>query len=240
MMLLPALDLMDNRPVRLSQGDFDRRTDYGETPAEALAAFRDAGAAMAHVVDLDGTRARSPVQHDFIMGLADILPLQVAGGIRGTAHAKPLFEAGVARVVIGSLALNEPEAFANMLDHFGPEHITLALDINLNDGVPMVAKHGWTEDSGETLDDVLGRFPSVKHLLVTDIAKDGMMQGPNVDLYRTLATRYPDIEVQASGGVSSLDDLVALREAGAAAAVTGKAIWEGKFTVSEGLAHARG
>ncbi|MCJ7421210.1 HisA/HisF-related TIM barrel protein [Sphingomicrobium astaxanthinifaciens] len=240
MILLPALDLMDRKPVRLRQGDFDARTNYDPSPAEALAAFRDAGAQMAHVVDLDGTRAKSPVQHDLLMELAPILPLQVAGGIRGTAHAKPLFDAGVARVVVGSLALNEPQAFADMLDHFGPERITLALDVNLRGGVPMVAKHGWAEDSGRALDEVLGQFPTIRHLLVTDIARDGMMQGPNVDLYRTLADTYPDKAVQASGGVACLDDLDALRAAGASAAITGKAIWEGAFTVAEGIARARG
>ncbi|WP_265587424.1 1-(5-phosphoribosyl)-5-[(5-phosphoribosylamino)methylideneamino]imidazole-4-carboxamide isomerase [Sphingomicrobium arenosum] len=240
MILLPALDLMDRKPVRLRQGDFDARTDYDPSPSEALEAFRDAGAVMAHVVDLDGTRAKSPVQHDLLMELASILPLQVAGGIRGTAHAKPLFEAGVARVVVGSLALNEPRAFADMLGYFGPDRITLALDVNLRGGVPMVAKHGWAEDSGMALDEVLAQFPSVQHLLVTDIAKDGMMAGPNTELYATLAERYPEKAVQASGGVATLEDLDALREAGAAAAITGKAIWEGAFSVAEGIERARG
>ena len=240
MKLLPALDLMDNRPVRLSQGDFDRRTDYGATPAEAIAAFRDAGAEMAHVVDLDGTRDKLPRQHDFIATLTDTLPLQVAGGVRGGAHVKQLLDGGAARVVIGSLAVNEPDRFAQILGTYGPDRITLALDVNLRDGVPMVARHGWAEDSGQSLTEVLSRFPSVRHLLVTDIAKDGMMKGPNVPLYRELARSWPDKEVQASGGVSSLDDIDALRDAGASGAIVGKAIWEGAFTVAEGVARARG
>ena len=240
MKLLPALDLMDNRPVRLSQGDFDRRTDYGATPAEAIAAFRDAGAEMAHVVDLDGTRDKLPRQHDFIATLTDTLPLQVAGGVRGGAHVKQLLDGGAARVVIGSLAVNEPDRFAQILGTYGPDRITLALDVNLRDGVPMVARHGWAEDSGQSLTEVLSRFPSVRHLLVTDIAKDGMMKGPNVPLYRELARSWPEKEVQASGGVSSLDDIEALRDAGASGAIVGKAIWEGAFTVAEGVARARG
>ncbi|WP_343344769.1 HisA/HisF-related TIM barrel protein [Sphingomicrobium sp. XHP0239] len=240
MKLLPALDLMDNRPVRLSQGDFDRRTDYDPTPAEALAAFREAGATMAHVVDLDGTREKLPRQHDFIATLTDVLPLQVAGGVRGGAHVKQLLDGGAARVVIGSLAVNEPDQFAQILDTYGPDRITLALDVNLKDGVPMVARHGWAEDSGQSLTDVLSRFPTVRHLLVTDIAKDGMMEGPNVALYRELAGNWPDKQVQASGGVSRLDDLDALRETGVTAAIVGKAIWETAFTVAEGVARARG
>ena len=240
MKLLPALDLMGEKPVRLSQGDFDRRSDYGASPAEALAAFRDAGAEMAHVVDFDGTRDKLPRQHDFIATLTDILPLQVAGGVRGGAHVKQLLDGGAARVVIGSLAVNEPEQFAQILDTYGPDRITLALDVNLRDGVPMVARHGWAEDSGQSLVEVLSRFPTVRHLLVTDIAKDGMMQGPNTDLYRELARTWPDKAVQASGGVSRLEDLDALREAGASAAIVGKAIWEGAFTAAEGVARARG
>ena len=240
MKLIPALDLMDNKPVRLSQGDFDRRTDYGATPAEALASFREAGAEMAHVVDLDGTRDKLPRQHDFIATLTDAIPLQVAGGVRGGAHVKQLLDGGATRVVIGSLAVNEPDQFAAVLDTYGPEAITLALDVNLKDGIPMVARHGWAEDSGQSLTEVLSRFPAIRHLLVTDIAKDGMMKGPNVDLYRELARSWPDKEVQASGGVARLEDLDALRDAGAAAAIVGKAIWEGAFSVAEGVARARG
>ena len=127
-----------------------------------------------------------------------------------------------------------------MLTRFGPDRLILALDINLQGDRAIVATHGWATGSGRTLDDALGDFPEVRHLLVTDIARDGMLSGPNIDLMRTIAIRYPYIALQASGGVSTLDDLAALRASRAARAIVGKAIWEGRFTVAEGVAHARG
>lgn len=242
MILLPAIDLIGGRCVRLAQGDFARETSYSDDPAAALADFAAGGAEEAHLVDLDGARAGAPRQHDRLALLASDTPLrlQVAGGVRSRAHVATLLEAGIARVVIGSLALTDPAAVAAMLLDFGPDHITLALDVRLEDGAAMVATHGWERGSGRTLGDVLGDFPAVRHLLVTDISRDGMLSGPNLDLMRSLAERYPTIELQASGGVAALDDLPALRATGAKRAIVGKAIWERKFTVAEGVAHARG
>ena len=242
MILLPAIDLIGGRCVRLAQGDFARETSYSDDPAAALADFAAGGAEEAHLVDLDGARAGAPRQHDRLALLASDTPLrlQVAGGVRSRAHVATLLEAGIARVVIGSLALTDPAAVAAMLLDFGPDHITLALDVRLEEGAAMVATHGWERGSGRTLGDVLGDFPAVRHLLVTDISRDGMLSGPNLDLMRSLAERYPTIELQASGGVAALDDLPALRVTGAKRAIVGKAIWERKFTVAEGVAHARG
>ena len=242
MILLPAIDLIGGRCVRLAQGDFARETSYSDDPAAALADFAAGGAEEAHLVDLDGARAGAPRQHDRLALLASDTPLrlQVAGGVRSRAHVATLLEAGIARVVIGSLALTDPAAVAAMLLDFGPDHITLALDVRLEEGAAMVATHGWERGSGRTLGDVLGDFPAVRHLLVTDISRDGMLSGPNLDLMRSLAERYPTIELQASGGVAALDDLPALRATGAKRAIVGKAIWERKFTVAEGVAHARG
>ena len=242
MKLLPAIDLIGGRCVRLAQGDFARETEYSHDPAAALADFAAGGADEAHLVDLDGARAGAPRQHDLLALLASDTPLrlQVAGGVRSRDHVETLLEAGVARVVIGSLALTDPASVAAMLLDFGPDHITLALDVRVEGGAALVATHGWERGSGRTLDDVLGDFPAVRHLLVTDIARDGMLSGPNLDLMRTIAKRYPTIELQASGGVAALPDLTALRATGAARAIVGKAIWENKFTVAEGVEHARG
>ena len=240
MKLIPAIDLMDGMPVRLAQGDFDRRTDYGTTAADALAAFKAQGAELAHIVDLDGARAGEPKQHAQIAALTDIMPVQVAGGFRTREQVGDMFEAGAARVVIGSLALKQPQAFVEMLNCYGAERMVLALDVAIEDGEAVVASHGWQESSGRTLEDVLADFPRVRHILVTDIARDGMMTGPNVELYRLLKAQYPDLQVQASGGVSSLDDLDELRAAGADAAITGKAIWGRTFSVEEGVERARG
>ncbi len=242
MILLPAIDLIAGRCVRLSQGDFTRETSYSDDPAAALADFAAQGAKEAHLVDLDGARAGEPRQHDLFIALAKSapIPMQVAGGFRTADQVARVLDAGVARVVIGSLALTDAAAFRDMLTRFGPDRLTLALDVNLEGDRAIVATHGWERGSGRTLDDVLGDFPGVRHLLVTDIARDGMLTGPNLDLMRTIAVRYPYIALQASGGVSSLDDLAALRASRAARAIVGKAIWEGRVTVAQGVAYARG
>jgi phosphoribosylformimino-5-aminoimidazole carboxamide ribotide isomerase len=241
MILLPAIDLIDGRCVRLAQGDFDRETSYSDDPGAALKAFATAGAGEAHLVDLDGARAGEPRQHELFKALAAVasIDLQVAGGFRNDAQVGAVLDAGVARVVIGSLAITDPQAFAAMLGRFGPERLTLALDVRIDNGKAMVATHGWQSGTGRTLGAVLGDFPSVRHLLVTDISRDGMLTGPNVALMRSILRDFPGVELQASGGVSRLDDLSDLREAGAARAIVGKAIWEGRFTVAEGVAHAR-
>ena len=242
MKLLPAIDLIGGRCVRLSQGDFSRETSYSDDPVAALADFAKSGAKQAHLVDLDGARAGAPRQHDVLAMLARETPLrlQVAGGVRSRAHVASLIESGVSRVVIGSLALTDPAMVTAMLLDFGPDCITLALDVRIDADVAKVATHGWERGSGRTLDEVLGQFPAVRHLLVTDIARDGMLSGPNVALMRAILINFPQVELQASGGVAKLSDLDALRDAGAAAAIVGKAIWEGRFTVAEGVARARG
>ena len=241
MKLLPAIDLIGGRCVRLSQGDFSRETSYLDDPATALAGFLDGGATDAHLVDLDGARSGAPCQHDLFARLAASTPLQVqvAGGFRTADQVAAMLDAGVARVVIGSLALTDPAGFTAMLTRFGPDRLTLALDVRLDGDAAMVATHGWEVGSGRTLADVLGQFPAVRHLLVTDIARDGMLSGPNIALMRSILADFPNVELQASGGVATLADLDALRATGAASAIVGKAIWENKFTVAEGIAHAR-
>jgi len=242
MILYPAIDLIGGRCVRLAQGDFARETRYDEDPAAALARFAEAGAQWAHIVDLDGARAKEPRQHALLAALAKASPLnlQVAGGVRTPAHVATLLDAGVSRVVVGSLAVNDPAAFAALLNEFGPDRLTLALDIRLEGeiverGNAMVATHGWAEGSGQSLDQILDQFPAVKHLLVTDIGRDGMLTGPNVPLIQAIVDWYPTVALQASGGVADLDDLAILAQCGAAGAIVGKALWEGRFTVAEAL-----
>ena len=246
MILYPAIDLIAGRCVRLSQGDFARETRYDEDPAAALARFADEGAAWAHIVDLDGAKAREPRQHDLLATLAKTakLKLQVAGGVRTPEHVATLLDAGVARVVVGSLAVDDPAAFTALLDRFGTEALTLALDVRLDGGGAgrdraMVATHGWADGSGQTLDAVLRQFPAVRHLLVTDIGRDGMLSGPNLPLIEAVADCWPEVAVQASGGVAALHDLPHLKQAGAAGAIVGKALWEGRFAVREALHASR-
>jgi phosphoribosylformimino-5-aminoimidazole carboxamide ribotide isomerase len=237
MLIYPAIDLMGGRCVRLAQGRFEDATVYPADPAEALAAFAEAEAEWTHIVDLDGARERSPRQHGLIAGLSRDAKqkLQVAGGFRTREQLEQMFDAGVARVVIGSLAVQAPEKVAAFLAEYGGERITLAFDVRLVGGTPEVATHGWLESSGKSLWDALAPYTQARHVLVTDIGRDGMMTGPNVALIAAIVARCPSLAVQASGGVSSLADLEALRATGAAGAIVGKALWEERFGLSEAL-----
>lgn len=234
MMLYPAMDLMSGRAVRLRQGRFDERTTYDTEPTAALRGFAHAGAEWAHVVDLDGARAGEPVQHELLRELATgaALKLQVAGGVRSAAHVARLLDAGAARVVIGSLAVKQPDLTTSILQEFGADRITLSLDVRLAHNVPLVATHGWQEDSGLSLWDVAARYPQARHLLLTDIGRDGMLQGPNLALLEDAVSRLPHLAIQASGGVTSLEDLRQLDTAGA---ILGRAMWEGHIDLAEAL-----
>jgi phosphoribosylformimino-5-aminoimidazole carboxamide ribotide isomerase len=237
MLIYPAMDLIGGRCVRLAQGRFDDTTTYDADPAEALAGFAAAGALWAHVVDLDGARDGAPRQHDLIAALARSAPLrlQVAGGFRTPEQVGRMLEAGAGRVAIGSLAVRRPEAARALLDEYGGDRIVLALDVNIVDGAPMVATAGWTETSALSLWDAADLYPGARHLLVTDISRDGMMAGPNVELAAEAAERLPHLAVQASGGVGSLDDLGRLAAAGAAGAIVGKALWERRIDLGEAI-----
>ncbi len=234
MILYPAMDLMSGRAVRLRQGRFDERTIYEAEPATALRSFADAGAEWAHVVDLDGARAGEPVQHALLQDLASASPLklQVAGGVRSAEHVARLLDAGAARVVVGSLAVKQSDVTQALLARFGAERITLSLDVRIADGTPVVATHGWREDSGLSLWTVAERYPEARHLLLTDIGRDGMLEGPNFALLEEAVARLPHLAVQASGGVTSVDDLRRLTTAGA---ILGRALWEGRIGLAEAL-----
>jgi phosphoribosylformimino-5-aminoimidazole carboxamide ribotide isomerase len=234
MILYPAMDLMGGRIVRLAQGRFEHSTAYSAGPAEALARFAAAGSEWAHVVDLDGARARRPMQHALIAGLARTSPLslQVAGGFRTNDQLARMFDSGVRRIVIGSLAVDRPDLVRGFLEEFGSDRITLSLDVRHLDGAPVVATAGWTEDSGRTLWDVASLYPEARHLLLTDIGRDGMLTGPNFELLEEAVRRLPHLAIQASGGIASLEDLRRLRTAGA---IVGKALWEGRFGLEEAL-----
>ena len=238
MIIYPAIDLMGGGIVRLRQGKFDDATRYGDAPANALHRFADAGAEWVHIVDLDGTRAGAPVQHELIAGLAAEAPvrLQVAGGFRDAGQVECMLNAGVSRVVIGSLAVRQPDLVRSFITGFGADRIALALDVNVTDDTPYVAISGWTEDSGLSLWEVADRFPGARHLLLTDIGRDGMLEGPNFALLEEAQQRLPHLAIQASGGVSSIDDLRRLRTAGA---IVGKALWEGRVDLSEAVGLAR-
>ena len=216
--LFPAIDLLRGRCVRLSQGRFDQATVYGDDPVAIAQSFAAAGASYLHVVDLDGSRDGAASQADLIRDIVrgSDLFVQVGGGIRTVATAAAYIESGVRRVVIGSLAVRAPDAVEEMVRVLGAERITLALDVRAHGADFNLAVQGWTERTNVSPWQVLQRFVDlgVDHVLCTDISRDGELSGPNLDLYRQLLTRFPTVKLIASGGVSALDDLSAIRGIG--------------------------
>jgi phosphoribosylformimino-5-aminoimidazole carboxamide ribotide isomerase len=237
--IIPAIDLRAGGVVRLAQGDYARETRY---PVEPVALARDyaaAGARWLHVVDLDGARAGALENLHTIEALAGTpLHVQSGGGVRDEDGVRRLFDAGVARVVVGSVAVRDPENVEKWIARHGPERICVALDGRVDeDGRWTLPVKGWTESSEARLDELALRYAraGARHLLCTDIARDGMLSGPNLDLYAHLLQIVPGIAIQASGGVRNADDLRALRAAGAAAAILGRSLLEGRLTVDEAL-----
>ncbi len=240
MIVYPAIDLRHGRCVRLYQGRFDQATTYAEDPLTVARDFAAAGATWLHVVDLDGAKDGNAAQTELIRRIAadSGLKVQTGGGIRSEDQINGHLDGGIARVVIGSLALTNPGLVATWLDRFGRDRIVLALDVKPENDGWHVTTHGWQKVSGKTLFQVVDEYGAeyLRHLLCTDVARDGLLAGPNVALYREIHARYPKLAVQASGGVASLDDLRTLKAAGAAGAVVGKALYEGRLTLAEALA----
>jgi phosphoribosylformimino-5-aminoimidazole carboxamide ribotide isomerase len=238
MRLIPAIDLKSGHCVRLLHGDFDRETRYDADPGALLEKYRDWGADWLHVVDLDAARDGSLGNRPLIEALAAQpgMKLQVGGGLRNTTAVAQMLDLGVARVVIGSAALTQVDQVLTWLKHFGSERLTVALDVRLDaDGTPRVATHGWLTQSEHSLWNALGPYAGsdLKHVLCTDVGRDGALTGPNLDLYREAARRHPDMEWQASGGIRDAADLAALAAAGAAAAISGKALLDDLIPRSE-------
>jgi len=240
MIIYPAIDLRRGRVVRLTEGSFDAEKAYHDDPVAVAREFAAAGSEWLHVVDLDGAKDPTQRQTALVEKVVRATPMRVqsGGGIRDEAQVRALLDVGVARVIVGSLSVKQPELVGGWLENFGAEKIVLALDVRLNaDGVPQVAIAGWRADSGLALDDVLKSYlpRGLKHVLCTDISRDGKLTGPNFELYADLRARYPQLEVQASGGVSSLDDLRRLKRENAAGAIVGRALYENKFTLKDAL-----
>ena len=240
-MIFPAIDLMGGKCVRLFQGDFNQRTDYGISPIDMAQSFAKAGAKWIHVVDLDGAKSEQSQQEELITKIAKHagLKVQTGGGLRNAAQIQKLLTGGVTRVVIGSLAVSNPAQVKQWISEFGPDKFTLALDINIDaHGTPRPALRGWQDSSEKTLWHVIDGFinTGVKSVLVTDIAKDGVLQGANTHLYQELISRYPSLALITSGGVGSLADVRALKALKPAGIIIGKALYENKFTLAQAIA----
>lgn len=238
MILYPAIDVLDGRVVRLEKGDFEAVTVYGDDPVAIARAYREAGAEWLHMVDLSGARDGARRQGGLVAKIAGTgISVQTGGGVRSASDIEQILEAGAKRAVVGSLAVTDPHRVIGWINRFGSDRITAAFDVRIVDGTPYPTAKGWTEQSARPLGALIEdyRRAELVHALVTDIGRDGMLEGPNTQLYRDLATARPDLCWQASGGVSSLDDLKALKKTGAAGAIIGKALFEGRFTLEDAL-----
>lgn len=240
-MIIPALDLIEGKVVRLHQGDYDVQRDYGRDPLLRLQAYQAQGAQLLHLVDLTGAKDPNARQIALLKQLISgvTIPVQVGGGIRQEEDVKALLALGAARIVIGSTAINHPEKVKNWFKCYGAEVLVLALDVRIDQhGNKWVAIHGWQENSSQTLEQVIDDYLSVglKHVLCTDISKDGTLAGSNVGLYQELSQKYPQIAFQASGGIGEITDIEALRGSGVTGVIVGRALLEDKFTVQEAIA----
>jgi phosphoribosylformimino-5-aminoimidazole carboxamide ribotide isomerase len=235
----PAIDLRGGHVVRLRQGDYEAETRYAADPIDVARRYADAGATWIHVVDLDAARDGAMRHREVIAAIARDtgLSVQAGGGVRSEADVEALLAAGVSRVVVGSLAVHEPARVAGWIERYGAERFCVALDARADaDGRLRLPVAGWTEESGVELDALLTRYAALatlRHVLCTDIARDGMLSGPSVDLYRALATRWPALAIQASGGIRDAADIAAVRAAGCAGAIVGKALLDGRVALQD-------
>jgi len=238
--IIPAIDVRNGSVVRLHQGDYDRQTAYSDSPLDPIRRYAREGASWLHLVDLDAARLG---EYSLIPLLKEVcrhtpLKVQTGGGIRTEEDVEAVLGAGAERVVVGTTAVKDSARVVAWLRRFGPDRITLALDTSQDEkGLWRLPVKGWTEATPGTLDDLLLVYADagLRHLLCTDIARDGMLSGFNLDLYRSLASRFPGLEIQASGGVRDLEDIRAARNAGARAAILGRALLEQRFELPEAL-----
>lgn len=240
MIIYPAIDLSEGECVRLYQGDFGSKTVYARDPLVPAREFQRAGAEWLHVVDLDGARRGAASQTEAILALArgTDLKMQVGGGIREATQIETLLNGGVDRVVVGSRAVDAPSEVRDWLSAFGPDGLVLAFDVRMKRGVPFPSTHGWQTKSTTPLWDILAEYQGsgLRHVLCTDIERDGTLAGPNRALYGEIRRRCPELQVLASGGVSTLVDLRSLKRLRLAGTIVGKALYEKRFALSEALA----
>lgn len=238
--IYPAIDLIGGKCVRLFKGDFSQRTDYDVSPLDMAKSFAQAGAEWVHIVDLDGAKSEKAQQADLITQIAKHsgLKVQTGGGLRELSQIQRLLNGGIERVVIGSLAVSSPATVKYWISELGPDKFTLALDIQIDeDGTPRPALRGWQDASEKSLWQVLNDYSStgLTSVLVTDIAKDGVLQGSNIDLYKDILTKYPSLDLITSGGVGSIKDVEDLKALKPHGIIIGKALYENKFTLAQAI-----
>ena len=231
--IIPAIDIIDGRCVRLSQGDYDRRRVYDASPEDMAKRYADCGVRRIHVVDLDGAKSSSPKNLKTLerMAVGASVEIEWGGGVKSEDALRALFDYGADCAIVGSVAAREPELFIEWLLRFGGERMILGVDVR--DG--RVSVNGWREDLHLGVDDMVGEFlpHGVKQVVCTDISKDGMLQGPSFDLYTDLQRRYDGVDFTVSGGIGSMSDIVRLDELGLRKAIVGKAVYENRITLKD-------
>lgn len=231
--LIPAIDIINGQCVRLTKGDYSQMTVYSDSPSHVAQKFEQTGFHRLHVVDLDGAKSRHIVNDQVLREITQATQLTVdfGGGIKTDNDIRKAFDAGASMVTIGSIAVQQPELCMEWIERYGSERIILGADVRNG----KISINGWKEDSGEDLLPFLKRFveSGICNVLCTEISKDGTLQGPAIELYQHVMDAYPDLHLIASGGVSSIEDIRALNEAGIPAVVFGKAIYEGKIDIKE-------
>ena len=230
MLILPAIDILGGRCVRLRQGHYDEATVFSDDPVATARDFADLGLRTLHIVDLDGAKEGHPVNRELIAAIAAIpgLKVEVGGGIRTVEALEAFLDLGVWRVVLGSIALRRPKDVDTWIERWGSERIALAVDMQNG----MLAAGGWLEGTQTTPVQFMRRFSEAgaRSFLCTDIRRDGMLKGPNTAWYRSLRSAFPELNLVASGGVASLEHLQALEKTGMSGAIVGRALYEGAIT----------
>jgi len=233
MRILPAIDMIDGKCVRLSQGAYESKKIYHENPVEVAKSFEDAGLKFIHLVDLDGAKKKAPqnLKHVEAIKNATNLHIEFGGGIKTDSALKDVFNAGVDQAIIGSLAISDPKLVVSWLAEFGAERFVLGADVNDR----KIATHGWQKTSDTTIDQFIAdyREAGATYFLCTDISKDGMLAGSSIDLYEELLTTFADIQLFASGGVRSIEEVMTLKEMGMSGVIIGKALYEGFISLKD-------
>ena len=231
--LIPAIDIIDGKCVRLSQGDYDTKKIYNENPLEVAKEFEANGIQRLHVVDLDGAKSSHVVNYKVLDAIAGhtSLTIDFGGGIKTNEDLMIAFENGAHMVTLGSVAVKKPELFKKWLHQYGAEKIILGADVKDN----RISVSGWLEEGPQELMPFLTDYTQegINKVLCTDISRDGMLQGPSIELYKQVMQRFPTMHLIASGGVSGVDDIIRLDEAGIPAVVFGKALYEGRITMKD-------
>ncbi|WP_020537355.1 1-(5-phosphoribosyl)-5-[(5-phosphoribosylamino)methylideneamino]imidazole-4-carboxamide isomerase [Lewinella cohaerens] len=233
MYIIPAIDIIDGKCVRLTQGDYNQKKVYNEDPLEVAKAFADAGVTRLHLVDLDGARAKHIVNYKVLERIATKTNLHIdfGGGLKKDDDLWIAFECGAQQITGGTVAVKAPDLFLSWLERFGPERIILGADVKNG----KIAVSGWQEESQEELLPFLERYlaAGVRYAVCTDVSKDGLLAGSAKELYAQIRTEFPDLQLIASGGVTATDEVEELREMGCFGAIIGKAIYEGKISLKD-------